>query len=270
MYKKVHNVIVLAGFSSVCSIVFGMEQKCSLIGAIHKDIVPALSVNDYIITVSTAYQALKKEASFERDILRPIIIMANNRLRDLCRTQGILYRLRDSKTSKRMTNYVPKPYFKCIELLYKNKVELEDIDRLRACITVSTKVYYISSFAFKSVVYSQDQYTVDGFSALVKNNIIRLLPKGKPVFIELYSPGKISDVIKIENCFEFLDSDDCNFDMRNVVARSTLSREDSNLFHNRDADYNSLDHLGIRVGCWSFFLGTIVLTSALLGSLLYN
>lgn len=271
MYKKI-NVYIIAGLCGLCSVAFGMEQGKKIISfGLNKNIycaveqqkclqkllkgkIPILALNNYIVNASNAYQALKKEASFEHDMLRCMIKTTNKHMRNLYEQQGVVYRIPDVKTYKRITDYTQHPYFKAIEIVYKNILCCGN--KLNAHIKVDTLVYCVSPSFFKSVMYCNTQCTTESSSTSLHNNIDRLVPKGKSLFIELYCPDQISDWITVENKLSPINS----------IVRAQLLREDSSLFHEQDLDdYHSINKVGIGICSCSFIFVTTVLSAMVLG-----
>src|SRR5260221_3830366 len=103
MYKKISNYVVVVVFFAGCSFISGMEQDHVLRELVHKGVISSLSVNDCIVTVPSAYQALLKEASFKQHMLRNMIHTANTAFRQkLVGKEGIVYQLSDERTVERL------------------------------------------------------------------------------------------------------------------------------------------------------------------------
>jgi hypothetical protein len=279
MYKKI-NVYIIVGLWSFCNVAFGMEQQKCLqkllkgkiaisfgsnkniysavaqqksLQELQEGTIPVLGLNDYVVNVSSAYQALKKEACLGQDMFRYIIKRANKEMRTLYAQQGIVYRIPDVKTYERITEHTQHPYFRAVEIVYRDMPSYDN--KLNAHIRIDTLVYYVVPVFFRSVKYCNVQQTTESSSASLRNNIDRLVPKGKPLFIEFYCPDQISDWITVENKLSRINS----------VASAKLSQRDSTLFHEQDLDYKFINQAGIGICSCSFIFVTTVLSAVVLG-----
>jgi hypothetical protein len=79
MYKKICIVFVIFFISH--GVIFGMEQENHLRYELYKGTVSVLSVDNYVVNISNAYQALCKEISLDQNILRMMIMERNKRIK---------------------------------------------------------------------------------------------------------------------------------------------------------------------------------------------
>lgn len=222
MHKKIGSGVVCVIFSTVC--VFGMEQEHALREAVRKGIISDLSVNDYIINVPNAYRGLFKGMFFEHNMLRIKAQEMNKRCKERVKNGCYLaYRLPDKKTLKRLTP-MKIPYFRYVDFDYKTIVEdgleFECVHTMNAHIRIATWCYF--PLHRKPYIYSRTATVIKNISAPIQNNIIRLFPTNKPVFIELYAQDQISDWIKITHSYHTTSDTSFNFDLG------------GSLFHPRD------------------------------------
>jgi hypothetical protein len=257
----------------MCSITFfiscvAMEQESNLRRELYKGAISALAVNDYIVNVSNAYQALLKEASLEHSMLPRKIKEINKQARArMQEKECLLYRLFDKKTIPRLVNkelfYVNKvPYFRCFTITCKNMSENKNIYRVDVCI--STICYYLSPLTADMKTRNYSLKGLQNPIILHSNNFDDVIPQGKMACIELYCPGHISDWIRIEHCSDKIDNGMFNFNLTDLAVRLGLWQEDLKLSHQRDADYNPIDRLGITIAFYSLIFGITVITAAYL------
>jgi hypothetical protein len=267
MYKKISSYVVLVIFFAVCGSIFGMEEDHALRESVRKGIIPSLSVNDYIVPVSSAYQALLKEASFKQHMLRNMINTVNTRLRQqLAGRGGVVYQLFDEKMVERFVDpnfYLRIPCYRYMELTYNNAEKSECSDDMDAQVKVFTFAYSISPITFNSREYLCKEKSLTNISTVVKNNIIRLLPKGKSAYIELYAPDQISDWIKIINCFKITS--------RAVCSHVAHKEQEQSLFHVCDMDYKPIidNPFDLKMFFCPLIFGAIVITAILVRGMLY-
>lgn len=210
MYKKVSSGILVVGFFSLCGVTFGMEREHVLMQLMRKDIIPILLLNDYIINAPTAYQALLREASFGQDIMKPMINSTNEQMRQYYEEKGVVHRVPDAKTCKRVTSYyVQNPCFRKAAILYQNEFGLDAANDSSASLRIRTLNYRISPSNFKSVMHCEYHRILENLGVSIKKDLVFWLSdKWKPVFIELYAPDEPSDWIRIENYYGYI-NDNC-------------------------------------------------------------
>jgi hypothetical protein len=260
MHTKICRYSFVIIFSVGC--ISAMEQDRIVRERVHKGVVSTLAVNDYIVNVSTVYQGLLKEACFKQDILHNMIKSVNKALKEkLVDKGGIVYQLSDKKTTERLLNkdihYLRIPCFRYMEVIYKNSSKLECKDDMEAHVKISTYRYYISAVDFNSRQYICKENSFNNISTLVKNNIVRLLPQGKSVCIELYSPDSVSDWIKVTNCCE-------------AKAHAICNEQYHNVCKDDDLDYGYIGNsVEVNERFCTFIFGVTIMAALFMGSVLY-
>lgn len=209
MYKKVSSGILVIGFFSLCGVTFGMERECALMQLMRKDIIPILLLNDYIINAPTAYQALLKEASLGQDIMKPMINCINEQARQYYAEKGVVHRVPDAKTCKRVTScYVQNPCFRKAAILYQNELGSDANNDFSASLRIRTLNYRISPSDFQSVIHWEYFRILENLGVSIKKDLVSWLSaKWKPIFIELYAPDELSDWIRIKNYYGQINDD---------------------------------------------------------------
>ena len=255
MHKKIRGYIFISALYCSWGVIFGMQQE---------KIIPVLSINNYIVPVSSAYQALFKEASFKQRMLRDMINTANTAAREkLAGKMGIVHQIADEREVERLIDpnifYLRIPCFRYMELTYKNASEFECSNDMDADVKIVTFQYYISPTRFNSREYMRKEKSITHISTVVKNNIMHVLPKGTSAYIELYSPGQISDWIKITNCFKSTD---------HAVVRQD---QEQSLFHARDIDDKLIidSYFDVNINFCPLIFGVTVIAAMLVRGMLY-
>jgi len=193
MYKKI-NIIIFVCMNGI----FAMEIENACKQALQRNIISILAVNNYVMPVSSAYRALKKEAELpyeclEKTRLRSIATIKekNKRIRALQREKYTRVReipfIQDRRDVLHGNGY---PIVRGIEVMYVNQGT-----EIRAYITTVRIMYHAEDIQFGSQKYYRRKEKM-----ILSNDILKKLPQQlSTVFLLCSGDEYIDDRIVIKN-----------------------------------------------------------------------
>lgn len=197
------SIIVLSGF---CITLFGMNQDLTLEQLVKKNTFPVLALNNYIIPVASAYDALKKEAFLSyivlqknKERMRTYIVGTNVRKNLDHKKEGLVKRIDVSDIRKNMMFFARDFCYRTVYIKYYFPSHRSK--RLDAYMSIDTFKYWFDSTFHTKHVHLQ-QYTIKNISEKTKRKIGILLRKGMPQYFELYSAGNLSEWIMVESDYQ--------------------------------------------------------------------
>lgn len=195
MHNKLSNYTVILILYGLTNTAFGMNKDIVLERLVRKNIFPVLALNNYIVPVSSAYQALKKEVSIpyvslqrSKQMSRLQITATNVRTKLALEKKGVVFTIDVSDIRKDIANPL-RDYFKDIQIQYYPSSHVPA--RLHAYMSIDTYFHYSGKRL------SRKEYVQINLSSALKNKVDVLLSRGTPLSIELYSEGNISDWVTI-------------------------------------------------------------------------
>lgn len=249
MYKTISNYVFVGLISSFFGITFGMERERALMQLMRQDIIPVLALNDYLVPVANAYEALKREACMPYDSIEKMhqatINKINNDIRNFLSKEGaFLYTIDTEKASNKEKKHTRLSYYRTISIVCSSPPE--DIHDMDIYMSINSFLYDSFHLSCKIKPYTKNDYIRKNIDIFLKNLINCYLPNGQSICVEVCSPDKISDWIIIKNLFQSKPLNNVNVDEddEDVILMQLLLQEDSFLMGSND-DYGLL-YSGMR------------------------
>lgn len=231
MCKKILGYFFIIGTCSFAWNVFGMkphliffvmgqgvyalssaqeQEKC--VRRLKEGKISSFAVNDYIVDVSSAYHALKKEIALSEDSVKkfkkmsyPAIELINKNYREAFKKDGPVYSMPASQSYDKAMHRGGISYFRYITIVYKPSSHHPN--QLNLDMKIVRSMYYSCFYGLEWQEYSTERYGMKNITESLKNYVVRIVKKGRPVCVEFSSPHELSDWIVIKNNFNPID--DC-------------------------------------------------------------
>jgi hypothetical protein len=181
------------------------QEKC--VQRIKKGKISSFAINDYIVDVSSAYHALKKEIALSDDSLKkfkqmtyPIIEQINEHWRETFEKDGPVYSMPASSYYDKAMHSGGISYFRYITILYR--APSRHPEQLNLDMKIVRLKYYSYCYGLAYQEYARERYNLKNITGSLKNHVMHVVKKGRPVCVEFYSPHAISDWIVIKNNFD--------------------------------------------------------------------
>lgn len=263
MDKKI-GVYMSIMVSIFMSNIFAMDRNGTLVELMYKNHIPTLALNDYLVPVPSAYQALQKEASLWHSSSKTALSLYVKQLNKHMREQVIRddlypYKVRGVKVYNEVAR---RTGYRTIDIVCKSSSTRTD----RMNINIKKQIFGFTVLhgKLKACLCMQDRETIKNVDEFLKTIIDQCLPKGRKKYIELAASYKVSDWVSIENRFgpaqhlvsmELLADNSAPFLEGAIVASACfLDVEDIDLIIKDMHDLEMLSH--IIMGGVTILIGT--------------
>lgn len=254
-----YSVIVVSSFFGVVS---GMEKEQALIQLMRKDIIPMLALNNYVVNVPNAYQALKKEAflfyavieAIQKIFVKPI----NKSVRECLKQNALaMYKVRTAPSYNEGMRRMGYSSYKFIDVICEPSSAVNDT--MVVSIQTNSFIYPVYREVSKKRPYLNKKDIKINESFFLKAMIELLLLKDRALYVEICSQNKISDWVKIESFLE----------PSNVALPIMPLSENTSFLCERDIDCLVADMQNLERLSHAILLACAVLVGAVLGLSLY-
>lgn len=207
MYKKISNYVCFVFLSGFFGVTFGMERERALVQLMRKEVVPILALNDYVMPVSSAYDALKREACMpyekRKRSQKELIKKVRKAKRKMMSQDGAcVYKVYIKETCNEMFKHMGHFDFRNMEIICSPSST--HAHAINADINRTYYQYlssYSSSFKLKWKRYKEQKEIIERVNSFW-HAMVHSLPKGHVVHIEICSPDRVSDWVTIKNLYD--------------------------------------------------------------------
>lgn len=209
MCKTIRGCILFFGLSFFYSIVLSMQQDDILLQ--FKQLVPqisVLSINNYIVNVSSAYEGLKREIFLTNDVIKKINFERINRNRLRKSAINFLYRVPVNLSYIKHSHPTAYPnfmyiYARCTSLLQQKKIVV-NMDIVPMVYTINCRNFTPICCIGKREQLGDKSYKL--ICRIIEAAMPEILKKGNQgrYGVELYHDKRISDWLIIENTYEHI------------------------------------------------------------------